>query len=64
MAFDKSLAIFRCVSKYIRGSSEVSRMMCINAALRVMRVLFVWTPRRLVLEHVEGEWVHLPVHVV
>lgn len=39
-------------------SSEVTHVMSVNAALRVVRILAVWAPGCLVFEHVEREYFH------
>ena len=52
------LAIFWRVLKDFRWSSEVTHMVCVNAALGVMRILAIWAPSRLIFEHIEREHLH------
>ena len=58
-ALHKSVTVLSCILEDFGWPPEVAHMMCIDAALTVMRILFGWTPTRLVVEHVEDVLVFL-----
>ena len=53
------LAVVRHVVEDTGWPSEVPHVVCIQAILRVVRVVTLRAPARLVLVHVEGEALHL-----
>ena len=52
------------VTKQFWWPSKVSRVMCINTALRIMGVLLIWAPCSLILKHVEQIGSELMVDIV
>jgi len=63
-AVDERLTIFWSILEEIRWSPEVPRMMCIVAALRVVRIFLGWAPTCLVVEHEEDITFLLLVKVI
>ena len=49
------LAVFRCILKDLWWSSEVSHVMSVDATFRIVRLLPIWAPARLVSEHVKSK---------
>lgn len=49
------ITIFRWVFEDLWGSPKVAHMVGVNAAFRVMRILVIWAPTRLILKHEKGE---------
>ena len=47
------LAILRCILEKVGWTPEIACMVRVNATLRIVAVLLIWTPTRLVEEHVK-----------
>jgi len=56
------VAILRQILEELRRPSEVTQVMCVDAALRIVRIFFIRTPCRFIFEHVERVLLHLSKH--
>jgi hypothetical protein len=61
---NESFTVLREIFKDVWRSPEVSSVMSIDAAFRVMRVLLIWTPTGFVFKHIEGESFYLGVVLI